>query len=95
VLRVVDPIVAVAEANPDQPVTGFGQCIAGMRAAWLLNERAKRSVPAVYGVSTTGVQWMFLRLVDRAVTIDPAEFTIDQPDRVLGVLSHIIELATA
>ncbi|MGL6095411.1 MAG: hypothetical protein ACRC7O_06385 [Fimbriiglobus sp.] len=95
VFHVTDPIIAVAEAKPDQPVTGFGQCIAGMRAAWLLNERAKRPIPAVYGVSTTGVQWMFLRLIDTAVTIDPAEYFINQPERVLGVLSHIIELATA
>ncbi|MGL6095413.1 MAG: hypothetical protein ACRC7O_06395 [Fimbriiglobus sp.] len=92
---VVAPIVAIAEAKPDIVTTGFGQCIAGMRAAWVINERAAEPVPAVYGVSTTGVQWMFLRLIDTTVTIDPAEYLINQPERVLGVLSHIIELATA
>ncbi|MGL6095412.1 MAG: hypothetical protein ACRC7O_06390 [Fimbriiglobus sp.] len=90
-----DPIVAVAEAKPEVLVTGFGQCISGMRAAWLVNERKARPVPAVYGVSTTGTQWKFLRLADTLVTIDPAEYTIAQPERVLGVLSYIIELATA
>lgn len=31
------PVVTVAEAKNDDVNTGFGQCIAGMRAAWLFN----------------------------------------------------------
>lgn len=90
-----DPIIAVAEARPDAVATGFGQCIAGMRAAWLVNDKKGRRVPVVYGVSTTGMQWKFLRLADTVVTIDQAEYSITEPERVLGVLSHIIELTTA
>lgn len=92
---VTAPIVAIAEAKPDNVVTGFGQCIAGMRAAAIVNEQAGQPVPEIHGVSTTGTQWKFLRLVGTAVTIDRAEYFINQPEQILGILSHVIEIVTA
>jgi hypothetical protein len=89
------PILAVAEAKNDNVAHGFGQCIASMRAAMLFNEKAKTPMPQIYGVSTTGTEWKFLRLRGTVVTFDSANYLIGSPDRVLGVLSRIIETTTA
>lgn len=89
------PIVAIAEAKNGNVNEGFGQCIAAMHAAALFNQKANAPAAAVYGVSTTGAQWKFLRLVGAVVTIDTADYFIDQPERVLGALARVIEITTA
>lgn len=89
------PVVAVAEAKNDNINTGFGQCIAAMHAAALFSQKANAPVPAIYGVSTTGAQWKFLRLDGTTVTIDDSDYFIDHPDRVLGALTRVVEITTA
>jgi hypothetical protein len=85
------PILAVAEAKNDSTRLGLGQCIAETVAARLLNERTGRPVAAVFGVSTTGTAWKFLRLTGTTVTLDEAEHLIDDPGRIMGILRHVIE----
>lgn len=87
------PVIAVAEGKNDKVTTGLGQCVAGMRAAWLFNAARGESVTQVYGVSTTGTQWKFLRLRDSDLTIDTGDYFIDDPGRILGILVHMIETA--
>lgn len=85
------PLVAVAEGKNGEVREGYGQCIAGMVAAWTFNERAGRPLPRVYGASTIGTEWQFLRLAGTALTIDRDLYFINDPGRLLGVLCHIIE----
>ena len=65
-----------------------------MRAARLFNQKANSRSPQVYGVSTTGAHWKFLRLEGTMVTIDDSDYFIDHPDRVLGG-TRVIEITTA
>ena len=81
------PMVAIVEAKKENLNAGLGQCIAEMFAAKIFNEKEDRSVPAVYGAVTTGNIWKFLRLRDTVVEIDLTEYSIDQLDLVLGILS--------
>jgi hypothetical protein len=89
------PILAIAEAKNDNVNNGYGQCIAAMHAAAILNQKKQPNIPALYGTSTTGAQWKFLRLDGAMVTIDKADYFIDQPDRVFGALTRVIEITTA
>ena len=89
------PIVAIAEAKNDNINNGYGQCIAAMHAAALFNQKKTPTIPAIYGTSTTGAQWKFLRLEGTVVTIDESDYFIDHPDRVLGALTRVIEITTA
>lgn len=89
------PIIAIAEAKNDNVNNGYGQCIAAMHAASLFNQKQRPAIPAIYGTSTTGAQWKFLRLEGTMVTIDTADYFIDQPDRVFGALTRVIEITTA
>lgn len=87
------PVVVVAEGKRAEVLDGLGQCIAGMRAAWLYNTRRGEPVVQVFGASTTGSIWRFLRLRDRDVTVDLDEYSIQDPGKILGILLHMVRTA--
>lgn len=84
------PVLAVVEAKRDDLATGYGPCVSEMVAALRLNARAGTGVETVYGCVTTGVTWKFLRLRGTALAIDIAEYTVHDPDRILGVLLFMV-----
>ena len=89
-LVVSAPIIALVEArNADLPAA-WGQCVAEMLAAQRFNEKRGNVIPRVFGVVTSGTSWMFGFLKEKAVTIDLQEYGIDEPERILGVLSSMI-----
>jgi len=83
------PVIAVAEAKPDNLLTGMGQCIAEMYAAQLYNERSGMKGQVTYGIVTTGLVWGFLRLIDKLVEIDTKEFTLQELDQILGIIVYM------
>lgn len=82
------PVLAVVEAKRDSIADGLGQCAAAMIAAQLFNEQKGKPFDVTYGCVTTGAGWKFLRLTGRQLDIDIDEYSISQPDRILGVLLH-------
>lgn len=93
--RITAPVVVAFEAKRDNIAGGYGQCIAAMIGAQRFNQRAGRDVPVIHGGVTTGVNWKFLRLVGSQLTFDLSEYTIHQPDRLLGLLAHMVGLPPA
>jgi hypothetical protein len=93
--RVSAPVVVVFEAKRDNIAEGYGQCIAAAVGAQRFNTRAGRPVETIYGGITTGAIWKFLRLDGTQVTFDLSEYTIQQPDRLLGLLAHMVGLPPA
>jgi hypothetical protein len=87
------PLIAIVEAKNDNLRSGLGQCIASMYAAQLYNQQSSASVDAVFGVVTTGSAWKFLKLQQVVVTLDVKEYYIDNPAKVLGILTHIVQNA--
>jgi hypothetical protein len=87
------PLIAIVEAKNDNLRSGLGQCIAAMYAAQLYNQQSKAPVEAVFGVVTTGSAWKFLKLQQLVVTLDVKEYYIDNPAKVLGILTHIVQNA--
>jgi len=83
------PIVAIAEAKNDNPLNGFGQCVAEMVAAQIFNEREGNSVNVIYGVSTTGTAWRFLKLEGSQVILDKSDYYISELEKILGILTYI------
>ena len=84
------PAVLIFEAKRDSIPDGLGQCIAGMEGAVRYNRRHNAPVDPVFGCVTTGSNWKFLQLSGGRVSIDLAEYTIAQADRLLGVLVHMV-----
>lgn len=89
------PVLVVAEGKNDLPTAGFGQAAAGMVAAVTFNQREGTPVPAMYGASTAGTLWRFLKLDGTTLYIDPTEYHVSQLDKILGVLHHMLVGAAA
>ena len=85
------PIIVLVEAKKDNPVLGFGQCVAEMLAAQRFNAERGNDLPCIYGAGTTGTMWQFLKLEAQRLQIDRAVYSIGQCDKILGILSSMVE----
>ncbi len=85
------PIVVIVEAKNERITSGLGQCIAEMIAAKRYNEKDGKALPFIYGVVTTGHAWKFLKLAENIVYIDIADYYINNPNKILGILTHMIK----
>ncbi|RKU25801.1 hypothetical protein C6499_14305 [Candidatus Poribacteria bacterium] len=85
------PIVVLVEAKKDNPVLGFGQCVAEMLAAQRFNAEKENDLPCIYGAATTGTVWQFLKLEGQKLYIDRAVYSIGQCDKILGILASMVE----
>lgn len=89
-LAVESPVLVVVEAKKENITGGLGRCIASMYASQLFNERDEFSLSAIYGVVTTGSVWKFLKLANLEVMIDTAEYFINDPGKILGILFRFV-----
>ena len=85
------PVVAIVEAKNDNLMSELGQCAAEMVAAQIFNQREDHPLPAIYGVVTTGTMWIFLKLAEGQIAIDLKEYGIEQPDKIMGILSAMLK----
>ena len=85
------PIIAVVEAKNEDIVGGLGQCTAEMIAAQIFNEQEQEQIPKIYGAVTSGDDWKFLYLDEKTVFIDLDEYSITQPNKIIGILCAMIQ----
>ena len=86
------PIIAVVEAKLNDVITAaVPQCAAEMYATRLWNEKRGEPLQVIYGIVTTGNNWLFLRLQEGfVVEVDSNTYSLQNLEDVLGVLQHII-----
>ena len=84
------PVIILVEAKNTDVKLGLGQCVAEMLAAQRFNAERGNDIPYIYGASTTGIDWVFLKLEEKRLHIDMATYQIAQCDRVLGILSSMV-----
>ena len=84
------PIIVLAEAKNAEPKLGLGQCVAKMIAAQRFNAERGNDIPYIYGASTTGTEWYFLKLEGQKLHIDMGVYAIGQCDKILGILSSMV-----
>ena len=85
------PVIALVEAKNADVKLGLGQCVAEMIAAQRFNAERENSIPSVYGTTTSGTDWLFLKLEGQKLHIDMAVYTIAQCDKILGILSSMVD----
>lgn len=86
------PIFAIVEAKKNDIEGGTVQCAAQLIAAQILNKESKPVFnKTVYGCSTTGVEWRFLKLKDEVLTIDLDRYYIQNTEQLLGILQLILK----
>ena len=85
------PVLSVVEAKDDNFEKGNPQCIAQMRAVLIFNAREGKPTPVVYGASSYGLAWQFIRLENDTVQVDTRFFTLENLPLILGALQHIVD----
>jgi len=84
------PIITLVEAKNENIINGLGQCIAEMVAASIFNQAENNPLKALYGVVTTGTVWKFLKMENMNVFIDLDEYSIEHPDKIIGILLEML-----
>ena len=85
-----EPVIVLVEAKNTDMKLGLGQCVAEMIAAQRFNQEKGNDIPCVYGATTTGVDWQFLKLEEKNLQIDIAIYPIQQSDKILGILAGMV-----
>ena len=84
------PVIVLVEAKNDNLEIGLGQCVAEMIAAQRFNAQEGNNIPRIYGATTSGTDWRFLKLEGKKLYIDMAVYQIAQCDRILGILASMV-----
>ena len=85
------PVIILVEAKKDDLTIGLGQCVAEMFAAQRFNAEKDNDIPYIYGTTTSGTDWRFLKLEGQRLYIDMGVYPIAQCDKILGILSSMVE----
>jgi len=84
------PLLIIAEAKWNDFEEGWGQCLAGLVAAQILNDDASRPV---YGIVTDGKQWELGKLVNKVFTENSESYHIGHIASLSGALQSLFRLA--
>lgn len=83
------PIFVAVGAKKEDTVPGLGQCAAEMVAVRIFNANEGRPLPIVYGCSTTGNNWRFLKLEENTLYIDKVEYHLRDVATIIGILVFV------
>ena len=85
------PIFAMVEAKKNDIDVGVGQCAAQMVGAKIYNESKENGTDTIFGCSTTGEAWQFLKLENGTIFLDDNRYYLDNVGQILGMLQNIID----
>ena len=84
------PVIVLVEAKNDNLEIGLGQCVAEMIAAQHFNAEEDNDIPCIYGATTSGTEWRFLKLDGKKLYIDMLPYQIERCDKILGILASMV-----
>ncbi|MFI3190515.1 hypothetical protein BCS42_02955 [Crenothrix sp. D3] len=86
------PLCAVVEAKHNQDLLdAVPQCAAEMYAAQLFNEQQGNNIQNIYGIVTTGYDWLFLKLTNQTLFVDNERYFLNNLADLLGCWQQIID----
>ena len=88
---IATPLFSVVEAKKQDMEHGTAQCAAQMIGATRYNIADGVDLPYIYGATTDGEKWRFLRLKDNMLRIHERVFYLDDLPNLLGMMQAIIE----
>jgi len=88
---VTAPIFCITGAKKQDLKRGTIQAAAQLIGAKRFNEMENNEVNVLYGASTTGVEWRFLKYENNKITIDEKRYIITHLSQLLGVFESIIQ----
>lgn len=84
------PVFCIVEAKNDNLDIGVAQCIAEMYAAQIFNQKRERKQDTIYGATTFGFEWKFIKINGTQVKIDTEIYYMNELPKLLGVLNYIV-----
>ena len=84
------PAIILVEAKKDALRAGIGQCVAEMVAAQRFNAEHGNDIPCIYGATTSGIDWLFLKLEGKTLSIDMSVYPLARCDKILGILASMV-----
>jgi type I site-specific restriction endonuclease len=85
------PVCAIVEAKHNQDlVDAVPQCGAEMYAACLFNQQHGNEINSIYGIVTTGFEWLFLKLTDNTLVVDEDRYFLNNLPELLGCWQQMI-----
>ena len=84
------PVIVLVEAKNNNLEIGLGQCVAEMVAAQHFNAEEDNDIPCIYGATTSGTEWQFLKLEGKRLYIDMFPYQIERCDKILGILAGMV-----
>lgn len=92
---IASPVFCIAEAKKQDLEQGTVQCAAQLIAARRLNELEGNSVRTLYGCSTTGTEWCFMRYEGNEFLLDERRYYLPQLPELLGALQAVVDATKA
>ncbi len=84
------PVFCIAEAKKQDIEQGTIQCAAQLIAAKKFNENEGEDIKVLYGCSTTGLEWRFLKFENSQFVFDETWYLISELPQLLGILQEIV-----
>ncbi|MFK7906672.1 MAG: hypothetical protein AB8B69_16190 [Chitinophagales bacterium] len=85
------PVFAAVEAKQGMLHNHIGQCAAEMVAARIFNKQKKREYETIFGVVTSGTEWLFLKLENDTIVIDTKQYYEVQFDKIIAICQFIVD----
>ncbi|MFK7906564.1 MAG: hypothetical protein AB8B69_15645 [Chitinophagales bacterium] len=89
------PVFAAVEAKKEGVEDHLGQCAAEMVAARIFNKEKKRNIDTIYGLVTSGTNWIFMKLEGDTIYVDSVQYYEIQLNKIIAILQHIVESCIA
>ena len=90
---IVSPIFCIAEAKKQDLELGTIQCAAQLVAARRLNDLEGNPIQPLYGCSTTGIEWRFLKYEGNEFILDEQRYFLNELPALLGALQAVVDAA--
>jgi hypothetical protein len=91
-LYIEAPVFSVVEAKNDNLDAGIPQCVAEMYASAIFNERKSRQITVIYGATTFGFEWKFLKYQNNVAIVDTQIYYLNELPKLLGALQYIVSV---
>jgi hypothetical protein len=85
------PVFSLVQAKRQDLEVGLGQCTAQMIAIQIFNQKKHQSLDTIFGCVTTAENWLFLKLKDTNLSIEPRIYYLNELEKIVGILQAIYD----
>ncbi|MEZ4885943.1 MAG: hypothetical protein R3E32_14510 [Chitinophagales bacterium] len=84
------PVFIAVEAKKGVVEDHLGQCAAEMMAARIFNQQKKKEIETIFGVVTSGMEWLFMKLEGDTIYVDKVHYYEKETDMIIAIFQEIL-----